>query len=283
MLSVAATNVEVFVKPQEGKPSCRQTFNDVAPGYDRQPLRFFSGSSSLLVDLLNLKGSERLLDVATGTGAVAIEAARKLCDGFVSGIDFSQAMLAQATTKAAQAGLRNIEFRQMDMMDLRVADGSYDVATCAFGIFFADDMQRQLVQIARTVKRGGVVAITGFHNEVFRPMIDKFFQRLLHYGIERPTSSWRRIGTRESLAALCREAGLVQVNVHQKNVGYFLRDADEWWDVIWWSGYRGLLARLVDGDIDRFKREHLADIRTLSTDQGLWLDVPVLFAIATRP
>lgn len=268
------------MESQERKPSSKQTFNDVASGYDRQPLRFFSRSSTHLVDLVNLKGSERLLDVATGTGAVAIEAAARLRSGSVLGIDFSQAMLAQATAKAEKTGLRNIEFRRMDMTDLRLSDGFYDVATCAFGIFFVDDMQRQLIQIARTVKRGGVVAITGFHHDVFQPMIDKFFHRLLGYGIERPASSWRRIGTPELLAALCRDAGLAQVNVHQKNVGYYLRDAEEWWDVIWWSGYRGLLGRLADGDVDRFKTEHLADVRALSTDQGLWLDVPVLFAIA---
>ena len=114
-------------------------------------LRFFPVSAYHLASLLKLKGDEHVLDVACGTGHAAIEIARRLPRGRVTATDFSPGMLEQARRKAAAGHVRNIEFLERDMTALGFSAGSFDIAVCAFGIFFVLDMETQLAHIAATV------------------------------------------------------------------------------------------------------------------------------------
>ena len=68
-----------------------------------------------------------------------------------------------------------------------------------------------------------------------------------------------------------------------RNVGYFLDGAEGWWDVVWNAGFRRLLGQLSSGDLQRFREEHLREVAALVTNDGLWLDVGVLYTFATTP
>lgn len=267
---------------QDRKAKLIQTFDDVAPGYDNPALRFFSRSAEQLAVFLRLKGSEHVLDVATGTGSTALAIARRLPTGRVFGIDISTGMLAQAKVRAAAAKLHNVCFQEMDMQSMDLPDNHFDVATVAFGIFFVDDMEQQLIRIARKVRSGGLIAVTGFHRDSFIPMIDLFFRRLRLFGIERPSSSWKRVDTEEKASALFRAAGFSGVRTEWKNLGYYLTNANEWWDVIWYSGYRRLVNELSAKDLEEFRIAHLQEIQTMATNDGIWLDVEVLFSFGTK-
>lgn len=260
----------------------RDTFNTVAAGYDRPALRFFSESADILADFLSLEGDEQVLDVATGTGCAALAIARKIPHGRVTGIDFSEQMLAQAMSKAAALDLGNTSFRQMDMQMLELTDDSYDAATCAFGIFLAPDMEHQLREIAKKVKAGGKVALTVFHDEAFLPLFETFFARLKLYGVEIPPLLWQRIGTEEKVTALFQGAGLKDIRVNRKNIGYYLKDAEQYWDVIWYAGFRGLVSQLSERDLEVFKAEHLREVQAMSTEEGVWLNIDVLFTIGQK-
>jgi ubiquinone/menaquinone biosynthesis C-methylase UbiE len=267
---------------QDRKAMIRQTFNTVAEGYDNRALRYFADSAHHLADVLDLKGDERVLDVATGTGSNALVLAQHLPEGRVTGIDFSSGMLSQARAKAEKAAIHNINFLEMDMQQLAFPDDHFDAASCAFGIFFVEDMVGQLKHIASKVKKGGRVGITSFYDNAFQPLAELFFSRIEQYGIERPAVSWKRVSTEEKSAALYASANLGDVQVIRKNLGYYLRSADGWWDVIWYAGFRGLVNQLAPQDLERFKQEHLHEIQSLSTSEGIWLDVEVLYTVGTR-
>lgn len=260
----------------------KQTFNTVADGYDKPALRFFVNSADNLAACLGLRGDERLLDVATGTGSNALALARCLPSGHVTGIDFSEGMLKQARAKAESAALQNVDFVEMDMQRLTFPGNGFDVATCAFGIFFVEDMEGQLRHISDKVKTGGKVAATSFYENAFQPLAELLFARLESYGVTRPQLSWKRISTEEKLSALFEKAGLNDITVQRKSAGYHLRDADEWWDLVWNAGFRGAVGQLAPQQLEKFKKEHLAEIQGAATSEGIWLNIEVLYAIGIK-
>lgn len=170
----------------------------------------------------------------------------------------------------------------MDMQRLSFPDNEFEVATCAFGIFFVEDMESQLRQISNKVKAGGKIAVTSFYDNAFLPLVELFFGRLALYGIERPPLSWKRIATAEKMTALFENAGFNDIAVQRKNIGYYLHSADEWWDLIWYAGFRGLVNQLSPTQLEKFKEEHLAEIQELATDEGIWLDVEVLYGVGVK-
>ena len=260
----------------------QDTFNTVADAYDNPSLRFFPASSQHLADLLNLRGDEHVLDVATGTGHASLELATRLPRGHVTGVDFSAGMLAQARRKAAVRGIPNVDFAEMDMQRLTFDDGRFDAALCAFGIFFAEDMEATLAHFAAKVRPGGTVAICNFQKDYFFPLRQLLMDRLAANGIPLPPQTWERIATEAGCRALFESAGLRNIRVDSHNMGYFLADEHEWWNVVWNAGFRRMIHQLPANDLPRFREEHLREIAPLKTQAGLWLDVGVLFTLGTK-
>ncbi|MEQ6341392.1 MAG: class I SAM-dependent methyltransferase [Gammaproteobacteria bacterium] len=266
----------------ERKKMIKETFNTVAAGYDNHALRYFSESAKIMAACLNLKGDEHVLDVATGTGYVALAVCQEVPRGRVTGVDFSTGMLVQARAKAAANNISNVHFLECDMQVLEFPDNHFDTAVCGFGIFFVENMGQQLKHISDKVKPGGKVAICGFCDSAFLPVIEIFFDRIQQYGIERPPLSWKRIGTEEKVTSLYQSAGLQDICVDRKNIGYYLKNADEWWDVIWFAGFRGLVNLLSPSDMERFKKEHLTEVQELASGEGIWLNVDVLYTVGVK-
>jgi ubiquinone/menaquinone biosynthesis C-methylase UbiE len=260
----------------------KATFNAVADGYDGLPTRFFPQSAEQIVSFLNLNGDEQILDVATGTGWVALAAAKQLTQGHVNAIDLSEGMLAQAQQKQQQQNLSNITFTEMDMQNLEFADHYFDVAISAFSLFFVEDMTSQLQHVASKVKTKGQVITSTFYDDAFSPLASLFLDRLATYGIEIPSLAWKRIATKEQCTTIFYEAGMHDISCHQINSGYYFRDADDWWHMIWNAGFRGLVAQLSDDDLIKFKQEHLAEVNQLATDDGIWLQLDILYTIGSK-
>jgi demethylmenaquinone methyltransferase / 2-methoxy-6-polyprenyl-1,4-benzoquinol methylase len=104
----------------------------------------------------------RVLDVATGTGDLALELARRVWpNGEVVGSDFAEAMLDRARAKADRDDPRRVRprFEWADATALPYADGSFDAATVGFGARNFDDLPRGLAEMARVVRPGGRVVV----------------------------------------------------------------------------------------------------------------------------
>jgi SAM-dependent methyltransferase len=114
-------------------------------------------SHDALVAALAPQPGERWLDVATGTGAVALRAARAGAD--VTAVDIAPRMLDTATRAAAAAGLR-IRFELADAERLDYADASFDVVSSAQGVIFALDPRAAARQLARVCRPGGRLGLT---------------------------------------------------------------------------------------------------------------------------
>jgi demethylmenaquinone methyltransferase / 2-methoxy-6-polyprenyl-1,4-benzoquinol methylase len=106
-------------------------------------------------DLAELAPGGRALDVATGTGDLAIELASRVGpSGEVVGSDFSEGMLERARRKAPQ-----LRWEHADALALQYPDGGFDAATVGFGARNFADLDRGLSEMARVVRPGGKVVV----------------------------------------------------------------------------------------------------------------------------
>jgi SAM-dependent methyltransferase len=97
------------------------------------------------------------LDVATGTGGVALCAAA--AGAAVTGVDIAEALLDQARTKARAAGV-DVEWRLGDAQALPLPDGSFEVVSSCFGLIFAPDAPAVAAELARVCRPGGRIGLT---------------------------------------------------------------------------------------------------------------------------
>ncbi|MFN8187124.1 MAG: class I SAM-dependent methyltransferase [Gaiellales bacterium] len=141
-------------------------FAPLGPTYDRYASLLSFGQDPrwrrFLVSRLRAGPESSVLDVATGTGAVAIELARRSgCS--VTGIDQSEAMLAEAERRVARAGLRDRISLELGRAEaLPFADGSFDALTVTYLLRYVDDPAATLAELARVVRPGGTVASLEF-------------------------------------------------------------------------------------------------------------------------
>jgi SAM-dependent methyltransferase len=109
-----------------------------------------------VVEQLDPQPSQRLLDIACGTGAVAELAAAKGAD--VVGVDIAPALIEQAKVRAADQGLE-IDYRVGDAEGLDMEDASFDLVASTCGVMFAPDHQAVAGELARVTKPGGRIAL----------------------------------------------------------------------------------------------------------------------------
>lgn len=132
----------------------RPEWDKIAPGYDRTntPTQMWLGHEGL--HRAGLMTGMRFLDVAAGSGALSIPAAR--LGAQVLATDQSPVMLDLLETRARDEGL-DIETRVMDGHALELDDNSFDVAGSQFGVMLFPDMPKGISEMVRVIKPGGRV------------------------------------------------------------------------------------------------------------------------------
>ena len=138
----------------------RLAWDAIAAGYDRTntPSQMWLGNRGPAPRRGSRPGM-RFLDVAAGSGALSIPAAR--LGAQVLATDLSPAMLALLERRARHEGLR-VQTRIMDGHALELADDSFDVAGSQFGVMLFPDMPQGISELARVIKPGGRVLMTAY-------------------------------------------------------------------------------------------------------------------------
>ena len=137
----------------------RSAWDGIAPGYDRTntPTQMWLGNEGLR--RAGLRPGMRFLDVAAGSGALAIPAAR--LGAQVLAVDQSSVMLELLRRRAGQEGLV-VETRVMDGHALALGDEGFDMAGSQFGVMLFPDMPRGIREMARIVRPGGRVLMIAY-------------------------------------------------------------------------------------------------------------------------
>ncbi len=126
--------------------------------------RSFAAGAREFVARLALREGERVLDVACGTGNLAIPAA--LAGAWVTGVDIAPNLITQARNEARLAGC-NVAFDVGDAEALSYADGTFETTVTMFGAMFAYRPERAARELLRVTRRGGRVAMANWTPEGF--------------------------------------------------------------------------------------------------------------------
>jgi len=265
---------------------CRDvTRNAMAEGIDREASRFSAFCADRLVAHLHPTAGDKILDVLTGTGAVALAASQAVGPaGRVTAIDTAELLLARLEAKISQFGIANIDVHTMDAARLDFRRDYFQHTACSLGLFWISDPRVAVREWVRVTRPGGSVNVAVFAPQVFQPQLGLLQQRIAQHSDGRETFVvWDQVGQHKVLLALLRDAGLVEVTVEEEQLGYHLRDAQEWWEVVSHSALRLLVELVPVAQREHLRLEHLAEVAALASADGLWLNVPVLFARGRKP
>lgn len=160
------------------KQQVGQMFNDIAPTYDFLN-HFLSLGIDILwrrktINLLQESSPGKILDVATGTGDLAIEASKLPPAGGpekIIGVDISEKMLAIGRRKIKKLNLENkIELLNADSENLPFKNSSFDAITVGFGVRNFENLEKGLLEMNRVLNEKGVIVILEFSKPKIFPL-----------------------------------------------------------------------------------------------------------------
>ena len=193
-----------------------QLEEDSAAAYERYLVAaFMKDAAERLLDLVQLQPTERVLDVACGTGIVARRAARRLEPGAVTGVDLNEGMLAVARKAAAAEGVQ-IDWRQGNVEDLPFPRGAFDAVFCQQAAQFFPDPVAALREMRRVLAPDGRIGLgvcrSVERNRVYGLLAEALTRHVgddAGAGMRSPFPSW----SVTELRAMFTEAGFCDVNV----------------------------------------------------------------------
>jgi len=216
--------------------TARELFAPLGPTYDRYARLLSFGQDPRWRRFLVSRvppSALKVLDVATGTAAVAIELARTVPERTVVGVDQSPEMLAAGRARIERAGLGGrIELRDGRAESLPFAEAEFDALTFTYLLRYVDDPLATMRELARVVRPGGVIVMLEFDvpRRVWRPLWELYVRVGLPLAGAIVSPGWREVGgflgpsirdfhARVSLEDLWREAGIADVHARRLSLG----------------------------------------------------------------
>ena len=227
-----------------------------------------------------------LLDIATGTGLVALGAAACVGSaGAVLGIDIAWPMLQQAQRKAQALGLRQVRFELRDAEASGLPPASFDHVLCCAALVLLRDVPKVLAHWRSLLRPGGWI---GLQTHIDTAFISSRVLQQLAAGQGIDLRLHRELGTPARLHALLQNAGFAAIDIHTEPDGYWLSleqalalgpRAD------WPAPGQDPppLAACSPVQLQALREDYAAAMRAACTPQGIWNDCTSLFARARRP
>ena len=236
-----------------------------------------------LVESVELQDGYSVLDLATGTGIVAVAAARSVSPhGKVIGVDISRGMLDQARSKITAAGLQNIELIEADVESLNFEAESFDAILCSSAFMWLTDIAATLSSCRTWLKNSGLLAFSCYSESSF--MIPLLVKACARFGVSLPNCN-EPLGSHERCRDVLKEAGFDTIDIETEKLGRYLKRNDPWWywngDANWINPRGNPLAELSDSRLREITAAYESEVEALATDQGYWHEV-TMFLIAAR-
>ena len=217
----------------------KESWNKFSPGWkkwDKLFMDFLKPMGDEIIQILNPKNKNIVLDVAAGTGEPGLTIATKLSGGKVILADLAEDMLGIASENAMQRGIKNIRTRACDVSDLPFADNTFDGVSCRFGFMFFPDMQLAAKEMVRVLKPGGKIATSVWNGPEKNFWVTAIMETITR-NMQLPVPSadapgMFRCSGQSFMKELLREAGLK--NIVQKEIHTTLncKTPDVYWNLM---------------------------------------------------
>lgn len=228
----------------------RQAWDALAAGFDEfvSPLTMAFGEE--VISRLDLGPGTRFLDVAAGSGALAVPAARH--GASVVAVDLAPTMVDRLNARARDEALPDLDGQVMDGENLEFPDGRFDVSASLNGVSLFPALDAGLAEMVRVTKPGGRVVVACFGGGIHRAEFVNFFMSAVQTalpGASSPPSGPQllpfQLADPDKLRTKLSLAGLHDVRVETTSWDATVRSASHYWDAV--TASNPIAARLVAG------------------------------------
>ena len=260
--------------------------------YDQVGARLFTYYADILIDKLDIPSGVRILDIATGRGALLFAAAEKVgANGYVLGVDLAPNMISKTDAEIKARGMKQAEVRLMDADDISFPDQSFDYILCGFALHFLN-YPKLLPRFRNILKPGGEIATT--HSYVPTNNTENFerwkwlfelTQEVFPPDFE-PPASWvapNRLNSPDLLEAALRESGFTDISLTQDETTMYFADENDWWDWEWSQGSRFWVEGMSPEGLAKFKTKSFEKLEEMKTPKGIPMLMGALLSTAKSP
>jgi len=264
-------------------------FTRSAPTYGKVGFSFFSHFGKKLVKLSEIPEKAKVLDVASGRGASLFPALKKVGpQGSVIGIDLAEGMVQKTNEEIIKSGFSNAKMIQMDAENLKFPDNNFDIALYGFCIFFFPQYKIALNESYRVLKPNGQIGLSTFCRDTFSEFkwLDDLIEKYIIKNNEKNKQAEEpedfEFGSIESMQEILTKAGYNDVHNKIEEKEFICENAEEYWKDLWSTGYRGAMERISPENLEKFKAELTKNFLKYSSEDGLHLNLRVLFTLGRK-
>jgi len=261
---------------EDVKEQQRVDWDSVADAWDKWD-EFLSDSSQHINEWIcqsaRLAPGKNVLDLASGTGQPAINAAKHIKPGgMVTALDLAPDMIAVVARKAKRHGLDNVEPVVGDMEKLQYGAASYDAVTCRFGFMFCPDLPQAFSEARRVLKPSGRLAFVVWDAPKENRWMAQVGQILAQVTGAPPPDPKSpnpfRLADRQELAQLLQGAGFQRWEIEERAFPFEFDSPDHYWAMVssMFASLRDALVRMPEAD--RARVESLVKEEARKVDIG---------------
>jgi SAM-dependent methyltransferase len=260
------------------KAEAAARFNRMATDFD--PQGGFAYFGQRLVDVVGIEPGQRVLDVATGRGAVLFPAIERVgTAGEAVGVDLADGMVKAANAEAERRGW-GPRVRLMDAEHLDFPDAAFDRVLCGFGVMFYPHVDQALGEFRRVLKPGGRLGVSTWRvsqAEDLRAVLDEL--GLVGSNAQRPPG-W--ITEPDDLERVLVNAGFIDVRVVEDSLTLVYADVEDYWHGVRGTEPRRIVDALDATQIERARVALAERFHAYERPDGVHVVATALLGVASR-